>query len=108
MGSVQKPAEDQSSATPEDGEEEEISEEVAPIEEVLACVRSMRCGVDVNGVKSPVTRKEFYITFALQDGTTEEYEVDEESYVEFEEGMKGTLLSANGHFCGFVLDEEKI
>ena len=74
--------------------------------EVNATIQDMRCGVELYGIKSPKTVKEFYITYLTNNGETFDIMLDEESYLAVSVGDRITLYFNGDVFCGFTKQDE--
>ena len=87
-------------------EEPEEDEGVLPeIQEYSVTVIGKRCEVNTYGSKPPRAQKEFYLGFRTDDGKELIFSVGEESYLEVEEGQKGTVAVLNDNYYGFCADE---
>ena len=76
------------------------------VEEIYVRVVSKCCGTRAFGTKTPHHEKGFFVSFVNDNGQTLEYRVDEETYLDVEEGMTGTVAVHNGMFYSFCADED--
>ena len=86
-------------------EMEEEEEGLPEIQEFSVTVIGKRCEVNTYGSKPPRAQKEFYLGFRTDDGRELIFSVGEESYLEVEEGQKGTVAVLNDNYYGFCADE---